>query len=86
MARKKKRPQHDICTVLRVKLVTHRTQNLVTGEVRDLGQETVTEACGTPLFSDRDRASGVCGSCRGGFEAESNRFASDEERRRAAAS
>jgi len=42
--------------------------------------EIVTEACGTPLFSDEEKRSGVCNSCRKGWEVKDNRFATAAQR------
>jgi hypothetical protein len=47
--------------------------------------ETVTGPCNVPLFSDEERASGICKSCRKGWETEGNVFASETERQRATA-
>lgn len=45
--------------------------------------ETRVEPCGTPLFTNLETTTGVCRSCREGWEVEDNVFASPEERTRA---
>jgi len=40
---------------------------LVRLPIKAAGQEWTTRACGMPLFSDLERASGVCRSCASGW-------------------
>jgi hypothetical protein len=42
-----------------------------------------TKECDTPLFGDEERATGICRSCRRGWEVEGNRFATAAEKYRA---
>ena len=48
-------------------LVRRSTMNLTTGAMTPTGQEWATRACEVPLFSDLERASGVCRSCASGW-------------------
>jgi len=50
---------HTSCHTLRRVLVRLST--------KAAGQEWTTRACGMPLFSDLERASGVCRSCASGW-------------------
>lgn len=76
--------QFNTCTIQRIKVIRHGTLNILTGEMKDTGrEETVTEACNTPLFSDDERRIGICRSCRSGWEVKGNKFASREEKQRA---
>ena len=62
------RPQsHTSCHTLRRVLVRHSTMNLMTGAMTPAGQEWTMRACDVPLFSDLERASGVCTSCASGW-------------------
>ena len=62
------RPQsHTSCHTLRRVLVRRSTMNLTTGAMTPTGQEWTTRACDVPLFSDLERASGVCTSCASGW-------------------
>ena len=58
---------HTSCHTLRRVLVRHFTLNLTTGAMTPAGQEWTTRACDVPLFSDAERASGVCRSCASGW-------------------
>ena len=60
-------PSHTSCHTLRRVLVRHSTMNLTTGAMTPTGQEWTTRACDVPLFSDLERASGVCTSCASGW-------------------
>jgi hypothetical protein len=62
----------DLCEVERQKVVTHGTLDLATGQHTIRSTETVIEQCGTPLFSEQERQSGVCHSCREGWSVEGN--------------
>lgn len=56
------------CTVLRRRLVTHSTVDILSGESTDTGIEWVEGACNTPLFTDQERTSGICRTCESGWE------------------
>lgn len=60
------------CTVMRRKLVTHKSLNMGTGISVDAGQEWVTEPCGIPMFSDAEKLRGTCRSCASGWTHEHN--------------
>ncbi len=60
-------PSHSSCHTLRRVLVRHSTMNLITGAMTPTGQEWTTRACDVPLFSDLERATGVCTSCASGW-------------------
>ena len=70
------------CTIARTFVRTHGTLNLGSGEVKENSRETVTEACGVPLFG-KDTKRGVCRACASGWEVPDNRFANATERERA---
>jgi hypothetical protein len=69
------------CTVLRTCRVTSGVFR--GGKFVKAGTEVVTAPCGVPIFGDDERASGICRSCRRGWEIEGNRFANAEEKARA---
>ena len=73
-----------LCKIQRTKTVTRGTMNIVTGKFAWKAPEIITEPCGTSLFYDDERATGICRSCKHGWEAEGNTFANEEERARAA--
>lgn len=52
---------------MRRKLVSTETMSAETGERVVRGQRWVTEPCGHPLWTDRDRSRGVCQSCTDGW-------------------
>jgi hypothetical protein len=85
MSRHNQPVRHHSCTIVRTFVRTHMTLATDSGELREGHKETVTEACDKPLFLDTETASGVCRSCRSGWEVPDNRFASDAERQRATA-
>jgi len=58
---------HNFCHTLRRLLLRHSTLNLTTGTMTPNGQEWTTRACDVPLFSDAERAAGVCRSCASGW-------------------
>ncbi len=60
-------PSHSSCHTLRRVLVRHSTMNLTTGAMTPIGQGWTTRACDVPLFSDLERATGVCTSCSSGW-------------------
>ena len=60
-------PSHTSCHTLRRVLVRRSTMNLITGAMTPTGQEWTTRACDVPLFSDLERATGVCRSCASGW-------------------
>jgi hypothetical protein len=79
-----KTPYHTSCTIIRTKKVLTHHVNWFTGQ--DTGPPDAdirTEACGTPLFHEREHSTGICESCRRGWQVGDNRFASSEEKRRA---
>jgi len=62
-------PFHS-CRVERRVTTTAGRLDLATGETVFDGPETTeVRECGTPLFSDERRASGICRSCAEGWEA-----------------
>lgn len=63
----KKQTLHHECAIVRTILVTHYTLNMSTGAKSEDRQEWVTRPCGSPLFSDDDRATGRCKSCDRGW-------------------
>jgi len=73
----------SLCTIQRTKKVTRGTMNIATGQFTWKAPEIVTEPCSTPLFYNDECATGICRSCKHGWEAEGNIFASQEERKRA---
>lgn len=58
---------HSSCQQMRRKLVRLGTLNLATGETSTPDEEWRDEACGTPLFTEEERQSGICKSCAGGW-------------------
>lgn len=57
----------DDCKIERRILVTHGTLDLATGASNIERRELETRACGTPLFSEQERAVGACKSCLSGW-------------------
>jgi hypothetical protein len=58
------------CIVERTKLVRHGTFD---GDKLTYDRESIeTEACGTPLFTDKEETTGVCRSCASGWQAAGN--------------
>ena len=78
-----KKKQSTQCTIRRIVVVRHSTIDMQTGKETPGKTQVVTEACGTPLFGD---PTGVCRSCAEGWQVKGNKFASDKEKTRAAAS
>lgn len=76
-------PKHHSCIILRTMKITHSKMNLQTGQQTVIGEEIVTRACETPLFSDQARSSRICGSCSNGWEVEDNKFANEDEKAKA---
>jgi hypothetical protein len=74
---------YSTCTILRTKFVEKYSFSMITGEAKLVSTETVVEEHGTPLFTDGETSTGICASCRKGWEVEGNTFANDEERARA---
>lgn len=61
-------PQHhNECTIRRKMMITQYTWNLATDEKKIKNQEWQIRPCGTPLFSDQERTTGICKSCAGGW-------------------
>lgn len=55
------------CTQMRRMVIRRGTMDLATG-TSTLDEGTVeTRACGTPLFSDQERKTGICRSCASGW-------------------
>lgn len=81
----KKSQVHHSCTILRTSEVTHGTLSMNGGGYKKGKTEIVTEPCGTPLFDDVRKASGVCRSCANGWEVEGNKFANKAEKAKALA-
>ena len=66
----KRKPKYfSDCTKPRRWLVRHSTLSLGTGELgpSDKPSEWVEGPCGTPLFGDEERASGLCRACASGW-------------------
>lgn len=63
---------HTNCIIERRKAVTHYTLNMYTGEKKNRVETVEIEPCGTPLFADWERKSGICNSCRSSWAAEGN--------------
>ena len=76
---------HHNCTILRTFVRSHGTLNPITGKTDIERSETVTEPCGTPLFSGNTQLTGVCRECSEGWEHPRNTFANETERNRAMA-
>lgn len=57
----------DSCQTMRRVLIKKGTLNMGTGKTEMTGQERVDQPCGTPLFSDQERTTGQCRSCRDGW-------------------
>ena len=70
---------HNLCGEIRVVQVTHGTLNIRDGKTRYGRTETVTQPCNAPLFSDQERATGLCRSCAAGWSVEGNRKATEAE-------
>ena len=81
--RKKRKAQHDSCTIQRDVLLKHGYLDSQTASFVETSREQVVKACAIPLFGDDDKARGVCRSCSEGWEHAENRFATDAERKRA---
>jgi hypothetical protein len=60
------------CTIERRCKVTRYRWDPVTDAKTDTTTEIVVGPCGTPLFSDDNRAAGVCRSCLKGWEVPDN--------------
>lgn len=75
--------EHQDCRVQRMKLITSYKVILGTGEEvpNSRSQEWKSEPCGTPLFSDATKATGVCRSCAKGWKVDSNYPLDTEENR-----
>lgn len=71
------------CTILRTMTISQYTLNIVTGETREGQTYVTTEPCNTPLFTEDEMATGICRSCRSGWETAGNEFANEAERTRA---
>jgi hypothetical protein len=64
--------KYSLCIVEREKLVTRYALNLATGQKTLKYTSTEIENCNTPLFGEREKASGVCTSCYKGIEMDGN--------------
>lgn len=62
------------CRVMRRFVERRLVMNFITSEVSDPGGKptVVVRACGSPLFDDDGRASGVCRSCARGWQVDEN--------------
>jgi hypothetical protein len=73
---------YSACNIIRVKAV--ETGHFNSGVMFEAdSMETRIEPHGTPLFTEQETMTGICRSCREGWEVEGNTFASPEERARA---
>lgn len=72
---------HETCTRLRTKQITRGTFNPTTGAIATTSVETRTQPCGTPLFADAERNTGICSGCHDGWAVPGNRLATDREAR-----
>lgn len=75
--------RNTLCTIRRTVKVTHGTMSMVGGASTTGRTEIVTEACGTPLFSNTEEERGICSSCAKGWSVRDNTFASEKEKARA---
>lgn len=80
--------QFNACTIVRTFVRQHFTMKFNSDDPpTPAGPDTIhTEPCNIPLFAEPERTTGVCASCRKGWEVEANKFATDAERERAMAS
>lgn len=67
-----KRKMSHNCSVARTWLVTHGTLDLATGQTTEGEKEWRTGPCGSPLFGDTERKTGVCRACARGWEHPNN--------------
>lgn len=74
------RKQHNSCTQMRRKLVTHGTLNMATGATTEGHSEWVDEPCNVPLFADGEREAGLCRSCASGWTHPNNYPLTEAER------
>ena len=70
------------CDIVRTAVVT----SLDSTTMLPTGSRVETKECGAPLFGDHEYATGICRSCRRGWEVEDNHFATPQEKARAIAS
>jgi hypothetical protein len=63
---------HTSCTQVRRMLIKHSAVSMQTGERRELGEEWVTQPCGTPLFAEAEKERGTCRACFSGWVHEHN--------------
>ena len=64
---------HSSCTCLRCKVIKHGTMQWGSNAPAKYSHsEVVTEPCGTPLFADDERKTGICRACRDGWEHKEN--------------
>jgi len=73
---------YSICNIQRKKVIEHG-RFTSTGKFEITGTEIVIEPHGTPLFTEAETTTGICKSCREGWEVEGSLFASQAERERA---
>jgi hypothetical protein len=59
--------RYDGCTKTRRVKQTTLTLNAGSGETSETGSAWVTGPCGTPLFSEAEKQSGICRSCASGW-------------------
>lgn len=68
------------CKILRKKHITESKINISTGKKKKGKSYDKTEQCGTPLFSEVEIKTGVCDTCKKGWEVKGNTFASKRQR------
>ncbi len=73
---------YPTCTIQR-RVLVQVFKWTASGQSILVSQSLVIEPCGIPLVNTQERSSGVCNSCRQGYEAPENEFANDAERQRA---
>jgi len=64
--------QDTDCQVMRRKLKRTYTVTLGTCQEKDHKETWVDEKCGSPLWSDEERKSGECKSCKSGWTHKNN--------------
>lgn len=76
---------HNNCSIIRDRKTRHGTLDIKTGQTEYGPWKMETGACEAPLFSDREKQTGVCRSCASGYSVKGNSFHDDKERARALA-
>lgn len=77
--------RRNTCLIIRDRKTAHGTLDLATGKTAMGPTRMETSICNAPLWSDREKKTGVCRSCASGYSVTGNRFANNTERQRAIA-